>query len=148
MAIRIDGYSERGMVNAVCEDIIRADGVHQLQTFLSWCSFPFQQQGVPDFSGITAARFLVEQGFSDFGDLDLLILLDHANRKQAILIEAKVATDNRKCVDDQWADFSSFLRGDRKHTSSLFVQIYRKLRLIERVADLNRPFEPHPIWGD
>lgn len=147
MAIRIDGYSERGIVNAVCEDIIRADDLHQLTAFLSWCSFPFQKQGVPDFSGITDARILVEQGFSDFGDLDLLILLDHADRKQAVLIEAKVATDTPKRVDDQWDDFLSFLEGVNKHTSSLFVQIYRKLRLIERVADLNRPFNPHPIWG-
>ncbi len=147
MPVRIDGYSERGMVNAVCEDIIRAEDVEQLTTFLSWCRFPFQQQGIPDFSGITSARILVEQGFSDFGDLDLLILLDHADRKQAILMEAKVATDTPKRIDDQWEDFLSFLQGDSAQTSSLFVQLYRKLRLIERVADLNRPFEPHPIWG-
>lgn len=146
MPFRIDGYSERGMVNAVCEDIIRAEDVTQLTTFLSWCSFPFQQQGLPDFRGITAARILVEQGFSDFGDLDLLILLDHADRKQAILIEAKVATDTPKRIYEQWDDFLSFIKGRGDETSSLFVQIYRKLRLIERVADLNRPFEPHAIW--
>lgn len=151
MGIRIDGYSERGMLNAVCEDIVRAGDFQTLETFLDWCRFPFQKR-VPDFSDITAAQILVEQSFSDFGDLDLLILLDHANRKQeserkqAVLIEAKVATDTPKRIYDQWDDFLSFLRGGGDQTSSLFVQIYRKLRLIERVADLNRPFEPHPIW--
>lgn len=149
MALRIDGYSERGIVNAVCDDIIRSNDAHQLSTFLAWCSFPFQQQGIPDFSDITSARILVEQGFSDFGDLDLLLLVDHADRKQAVLVEAKVATDipSPKRIADQWDDFLSFLHGDASETSSLFVQVYRKLRLIERVADLNRPFDPHPIWG-
>lgn len=147
MSIRIDGYSERGMVNAVCEDIIRSEDVNQLTKFLSWCSFPFQQQGRPDFSGITSARIIVEQSFSDFGDLDLLILLDHADRKQAVLIEAKVATETRRTVHDQWENFLSFLQGDSRHTSSLFVQLYRKMQLIKRVADMNQSFEPHPIWG-
>jgi len=146
MAIRIDGYSERGMVNAICEDICRAGDLHQLTKFLSWISFPFQPKNIPDFSGITSARFLVEQGFSDFGDLDLLILLDHADRKQAILIEAKVAAETGKRIDDQWTNFLAFLQGVSKHRSSLFVQLYRKLRLIERTADLNKPFETHPFW--
>jgi hypothetical protein len=149
MSLRINGYSERGMVNAVCEDIMHARGVQRLATPLSWCRFPFQPEGVPDFGGITAAHILVEQSFSDFGDLDLLFLLDHADRKQSVLIEAKVATDTSspKRIDDQWEDFLSFLQGDADQTSSLFVQLYRKLRLIERVADLNRPFDPHPLWG-
>lgn len=149
MTLRIDGYSERGMINAICDDIIRSHDLTQLSTFLGWCTFPFQDKGAPDFSTLKSARILVEQGFSDFGDLDLLILLDHADRKQAVLLEAKVATDTDSPlrIDDQWNRFTAFLAGDTRHRSSLFVQIYRKLRLIERVGDLNRPLDHHPLWG-
>lgn len=148
MAFRIDGYSERGIVNALCEDIVRENDVQKLEEFLGWIKFPFQQGGPPDFSGIKKAQILVEQSFSDFGDLDLLILLDHdGDRKQAVLIEAKVATENPVRIEAQWDDFLSFLGGDGRHSSSLFVQIYRKLRLVQRVSDLNNQFDPHPIWG-
>jgi len=85
MSLRINGYSELGMLNAVCEDIMHAGDVQRLARLLSWCRFPFQPEGVPDFGGITAAHILVEQSFSDFGDLDLLLLLDHADRKQSVL---------------------------------------------------------------
>jgi len=137
------------MVNAVCEDIVRSQDLEQLKEFLSWCRFPFQQTGIPDFSDITSARFLVEQSFSHFGDLDLLILLDHKDlRKQAIMIEAKVSTKTPKTIKNQWESFLSFLGGNtKKNRSTLFVQIYRKLSLIERLADLNKPFKRHDIWG-
>jgi hypothetical protein len=149
MSLRINGYSERGMVNAICSDLSHSSDLEALTTLLSWCRFPFQPHGSPDFSDIRVADIFVEQSFSDFGDLDLLFLLDHGNRKQAVLIEAKVATDtpSPKRLSDQWWDFLAFLSGNKKKTSSLFVQVYRKLRLIERVANLNQPFDLHPIWG-
>jgi hypothetical protein len=135
------GYSERGMVNALCDDIIHGSpSIAALADLLSWCEFPLRVADPPDFSGIAKATFLVEQGFSDFGDLDLLILLDHTDgRKQSVLVEAKVRTDGTRprCVHGQWRAFFEFLAGDARQRSSLFVQLYRKMRLIRQVESLS-----------
>ena len=116
-----------------------------LQTFLGrHCHFPFARPA-PDFSGLARATLVVEQSFSDFGDLDLLILLDYSDgRKRAVLAEAKVATDTGcpATIRDQWDDFLAFLGGDATKTSSLFVQLYRKVRLMEQVSDLNTRLRP------
>lgn len=135
------GYSERGMVNALSDDILRSDPpLKAVSDLLSWCKFPFQADtGLPDFSDITKATVLVEQGFSDFGDLDFLILLDHPNgRKNAVLLEAKVRTDTTspKRIRDQWQAFFDYLGGDKKKRSTLFVQLYRKMRLIRQLDNL------------
>ena len=148
MPVELFGYSERGMVNALCDDIHHSgEAVSMLESFLGWCSFPLA--GIePDFKGIEKATLHVEQSFSDFGDLDLLILLDYpAEKKRAILAEAKVSTDtgSPKRIGDQWNDFLSYLGGDGSKTSSLFVQLYRKARLIEQVGDLNRTLPPDAV---
>ena len=45
-------------------------------------------------------------------------------------------------IRDQWDDFLAFLGGDATKTSSLFVQLYRKVRLMEQVSDLNTRLRP------
>jgi hypothetical protein len=118
MPVTLRGYSERGMVNALCNDICREwDGnteMEVLKAFLDLCEFPLLGDK-PDFSGLKEATLIVEQSFSDFGDLDLLILLDYRDgRKRAVLAEAKVATDtgNPVTIQDQWDDFHAYLAGD------------------------------------
>ncbi len=130
------------MVNVLCDDIRfaanaarRQRGVEQprlvsppdcgeqadpdtrlrtLERFLSLCHFPLATPQ-PVFERLAHAHLLVEQSFSDFGDLDLLILLKHQKdaQEQAVLVEAKVCTDTGswKGIEDQWADFRSVPRG-------------------------------------
>src|SRR5262245_53364476 len=145
------GYSERGMVNALCDDILHSTPPGAaLTSLLSWCKFPFQPDGSPDFSAIAKATLLVEQGFSDYGDLDLLILLDHIDgRKQAVLLEAKVRTDNPspKRIRGQWQAFFDFIGGDKKQRSTLFVQLYRKMRLIRQVGNLTAHLQGDAVAG-
>lgn len=136
------------MVNALCDDIVHSrDPIARLQAFLSWCRFPLAG-AEPVFKGIKNATFHVEQSFSDYGDLDLLILLDYPDgRKQAILAEAKVSTDtgNPESIGDRWDDLGSFLGGDSRKTSSLFVQLYRKMKLIRQVENLNQVLPPDAV---
>ena len=123
------------MLNALCDDITHQGDFTRLVQFLSWCDFSITEAGKPDFTGITKAILLVEQSFSDFGDLDLLILLEHGSRKQAVLIEAKVATANRPrqdgCLAREWKKLLKYLAKRKEGTSSLFVQLYRKQRLVD-----------------
>jgi hypothetical protein len=133
MCVDLIGYSERGMVNAICDDLVRG-GCQAVCKFLSWFSFPFQQR--LNREDICTVTLLVEQSFSDFGDLDLLVMLDHKNGdKQAILIEAKVSNDTNSwlTVDDRWEEFLRLLDGGEGSTSNLFVQLHRKVRLATRL---------------
>lgn len=138
MTVHLLGYSERGIVNALCEDISHSPDPHaMLANFLSWFDF---LEGNPDFSGedILEATLLVEQGFSDFGDLDLLVLVKlRPDRKLCFLIEAKVSNDTNswQTVGDRWSEFADQLAGRTDNTSNLFVQLHRKVRLVAKLRD-------------
>ena len=130
-SVTISGYSERGMVNALCYEMRHsADGLRLLREFINLFSFPYSK---PDFEDVQSARFIIEQSFSDFGDLDLLILLD-GKIKQAVLLEAKVKTSqtNDWSIASQWAAFCEVPKAVAK-TSNLFMQLYRKMRLIRKI---------------
>jgi hypothetical protein len=136
MSIELLGYSERGVINALCEDIRHSADPHsRLAEFLAWFEF---LESTPSLSGeaISKATLLVEQGFSDFGDLDLLVLVEFASgRRLCFLIEAKVSNDTNSwlTVDDRWKEFTDQLAGKIDKTSNLFVQLHRKVRLIAKL---------------
>jgi hypothetical protein len=81
--------------------------------------------------------------------LRLLILLDFRNcARRAVLAEAKVSTDtgSPRTIYDKWDDFLELLGGDSSKTSSLFVQLYRKVRLTEQTTALNQGL-PHDAFA-
>lgn len=129
--VKIIGYSERGMVNAICQDILMGhDKVGKVRELLSQTSFANELM----LESVNDATILAEQSFSDFGDLDLLFLLDHVDgSKSSVLVEAKVHTGQGipKRLSDRWQEFGQFIGGKSDCRSTLFVQIYRKMRLIE-----------------
>lgn len=153
MCVELLGYSERGMVNALCYDIASGRDFDRVETFLSWFDFShLGERDRPCFSDIRSARLIVEQSFSDFGDLDLLILLEHqspscggmAPKKQAVLIEAKVSTDTNswQTIGNRLDLFMRMIDGGEADTSNLFVQLYRKMRLVEVLSEGESPFLP------
>lgn len=140
MPVDLLGYSERGMVNALCYDM--AKSTEAVSDFLSWFDFPGVKQ--PNFSNIKNATLLVEQSFSDFGDLDLLILIESTDKAlQAVLIEAKVSNDTRSwaTVEDRWNEFLMMFDGSDWDTSNLFVQLHRKVRLIKSLSKPEAEFD-------
>lgn len=141
-SVTLVGYSERGMVNAICEDILYAeDKLQRLEEFIRLVAFPHPNAPQRDFTGISNAKILVEQSFSDFGDLDLLILLDHKDgRRQALLIEAKVHTSSAALtIVNRWQHFQEYLGGNKEKKSNLFVQLYRKMRLVYKLTHGTAP---------
>jgi len=119
------------MVNALCDDLLHNPG--QVSEFLSWFDFTGVEP-TPSFTGIQSVTLLVEQTFSYFGDLDLLILLEfEAEKFQALLVEAKVSNDTNSwlTIEDRWEEFLAILDGGQDNTSNLFVQLHRKVRLVE-----------------
>jgi hypothetical protein len=81
---------------------------------------------------------LVEQGFSDFGDLDLLVLMEcKSGPTLSFLIEAKVSNDTNSwlTIEDRWQEFKQQLAGVIGSTSNLFVQLHRKVRLVAKLRE-------------
>lgn len=141
MSIQLLGYSERGIVNAICEDIHHSPNPRlRLVEFLSWFNY---LDGHPMLivEDIKNATILVEQGFSDFGDLDLLVLIEcNSGRTHSFLIEAKVSNDTNSwlTIEDRWLEFKQQLAGAIGSTSNLFVQLHRKVRLIAKLREGGR----------
>jgi hypothetical protein len=133
------GYSERGIINALVSDIIKAsDPTTAVRRFINWFSFPLESAGASDKFGVVQVErvtIIVEQSFSDFGDLDILLLIDHDGlKKTALLVEAKVKTSGggNWRVLGEWQRFLSHVsRPDPNAKSNLFVQLYRKAVLCD-----------------
>jgi hypothetical protein len=137
------GYSERGMINALFYDMGAEpndeERLARLSDFLGQCLFPSRDPPYP-FRGIRlqSAKIRIEQSFSDFGDLDALLLLEEATdppRKHAVFIEAKVKTSQRASwpIQVEWTRFLAFLSQEGSD-SNLFLQLYRKVRLAFRLT--------------
>ena len=94
MTVSFMGYSERGIVIALCDDIVHSkQRIARLGDLLTAIKPGNRLSELI----IDEATILVEQGFSDFGDADLVFLIDHTvngeKKKLAIFVEAKVHTD-------------------------------------------------------
>jgi hypothetical protein len=138
MTVSFMGYSERGIVIALCDDIVHSkQRIARLGDLLTAIKPGNRLSELI----IDEATILVEQGFSDFGDADLVFLIDHTvngeKKKLAIFVEAKVHTDTShpKTLRARWREFIGRLEGDMSVKSNLFVQLYRKMRLINKLTN-------------
>ncbi len=148
MSIQLIGYSERGMINAIADDLSHAkDPCAVTEKFLSLLTFPLRKPA-PSFTGIKEVLLLVEQSFSSFGDPDLTILLKfNDDRKHLLFLEAKVHTNVQvgETINARWSVFQEFLRGENKASSSLFAQLYRKDQLINHLRDSKAKILPDGV---
>lgn len=151
--INITGYSERGVINSFfyelkyfnTDDMTR---LNLLSEFISMIRFPFGEPKYIKLNNISKAEILIEQSFSDFGDADILILIDSEKGRHALFIEAKVKTYSRNewRLGDEYKEFLSYLQPgkqinrNKKHgTSNLFTQLYFKQRLFNELNKLSIP---------
>jgi hypothetical protein len=133
--MEILGYSERGIINSLFYEMkFSQNNLRLLNDFLSLISLPYR---TVDFR-VSDAKILIEQSFSDFGDADVVLLVNNRGGKQAIFIEAKFKTNIR----NEFENFKSGIRESeppRGFSSNLFVQLYFKTRLIKALK--SRSFE-------
>lgn len=126
--MRILGYSERGVINALFYEIkYSQNNLLHLNDFLSMILFPCREVKFK----LKDAEVLIEQSFSDFGDADLVLLLDNDGKKQAIFIEAKVKTCQKQygIIKGEFKKMQEGIRQNKVSSSNLFIQIYYKFRL-------------------
>lgn len=134
--MNIIGYSERGMLNSLFYEIYYKqlydpryahDKCQLFKDFFSLIRFPFRKNifNLRDFT------FLIEQSFSDFGDADLVLLMDNDGKKQTVFIEAKVKTNRQRpwLISDEFDRFKDGIAKKEVSSSNLFTQLYHKMRL-------------------
>ena len=133
--MRILGYSERGIVSSLFNEIAFSHDSHELLShLLGIISFPFV-----DFTPneIHQATIMVEQSFSDFGDLDTLLLLTTNGTHLSIFFEAKVKPIQSRdwSIEEEWQRFLNGIT-DRVSSSNLFTQLYHKVRLVQGLEEV------------
>lgn len=132
--VRVCGYSERGILNALLYEIgFSADSVGVLSGLLSLVRVP---GSACDFPGLLGAEVLVEQSLSDFGDADVVLLLHGADWRRVVFIEGKVKPSQAGSwtVHGAWREFLA--RKDNKlDSSNLFTQLYHKVRFVESLRE-------------
>lgn len=134
--VRVCGYSERGIFNALLYDIrFSGDPVRVLGGFLSLIQPPGNARDLSDLQG---AEILVEQSLSDFGDADAILLLHGPKWRCAVFMEGKVkaAQVRRWTVDRAWSEFLARKgKGNTLDSSNLFTQLYHKVRFVAALND-------------
>jgi hypothetical protein len=149
MNMEVIGYSERGVINSLIYNIFYSENnLEKIKRFLSMICLPNLENIenniiISDFSNINNAKILIEQSFSDFGDCDIVILVEKninsETVKQAIFIEAKVKTDSIKSwsIEKEYKEFDKFREkkenGVKVYDSTLFSQLYSKIMLVESI---------------
>jgi len=154
----IKGYSERGMVNSLFYEMrCREDGDDLLNAFISLIKFPKYFQ---DFK-ITGASIYIEQSYSDFGQADVVLLVENLYKKQSLFIEAKVKTASKRTwsIKDEFEGFSKGIKDyyyvmerGAVYYSNLLAQLYYKLRMVKAVerdglAEIKRGVNFHECFG-
>ena len=127
------GYSERGIMNALFYEIQNlATPNRLLGELLSLTEFPYRSK---IDNNVMASEILIEQSFSNFGDADLVLLINTGKQKISIFAEAKVkpAQSSKWTIEDE---FEKFVNGveSKLNSSNLFTQLYHKLRMINSLS--------------
>ena len=127
------GYSERGIVNALLYEIQNSKNSNPLiKILLERATFPYRDK--VDFN-ISTAEILIEQSFSEFGDADIVFLLNTGKHKITVFAEAKVKPSQTPVwkIKDE---FDKFVTGttSKLGSSNLFTQLYHKLRMIDTLS--------------
>ena len=134
--MKILGYSERGMVNSLLYEIYNhknSDALFRL--LMEEAKFPFVDS--PSLDG--ELNIIIESSLSNFGDPDVVVLIDSGDTKSTVFIEAKVAAQKNWSLRAHFTDFMECANGRKQNrkkkimkvdSSNLFAQIYHKQKFI------------------
>ena len=132
------GYSERGIMNALVYEIQNSHNPNKLlRDLLYHAKFPYRNKIDKE---ISAAEILIEQSFSNFGDADLVLLLNTGRHRISIFAEAKVKPSQslRWTIEGEFEKFVDGV-GSRLSSSNLFTQLYHKLRMVNSFSNGGLP---------
>lgn len=134
--IKIKGYSERGVIDALVYSMYEHEELAK-----EFINLLVPEVTISESDKIT---FYVEQSLSDFGDPDLMILIGkEKNPESLIFVEAKVKTwSNNWSLETEWKKFNDCRFDEKnkrklgKNTSNLFRQLRMKKELMEHIGEV------------
>lgn len=125
-------YSERGLINSFIYELKSSNNTKEiLSNFLGRIKFTDKKTNIIK---IKSYSIMIEQSFSRFGDLDLLILIENEKGvKSSYFIEAKVKTYNSRewQIENQYIKFIDAIENKKLLSSNLFTQLYLKQLLVD-----------------
>jgi hypothetical protein len=135
MTFKLQGYSERGMIWTLFGELARRNDANKLLAELLNKSVLYKGTP-PSFVVPDEATVLIEQSFSDFGDADVLILIEDASGRRCVFVEAKVS-----CRQRNWSLARALPKQApgtvrRSTFSNLYCQLYAKQCLVETLRTL------------
>jgi len=134
--MKLLGYSERGLINALLYEIAFRDAFEAqklLAELFHLGQWPMDKPPPGFFD--KCATTLVEQSFSDFGDADALFLFEFGKAGGAVFFEGK--REKQYTLRKAWKVFIEAFRGNVRAkglTSSLLCQLYFKQRLVNALS--------------
>lgn len=136
-AMKILGYSERGLINGLLYEIVycrESEATALISKLFGELEWPAlgrpQDQPIKIDVPSTCCTILVEQSFSQFGTADAVFTLESGNRRVAVFLEGKWGRGYNLVAE--WDKFIGAVqtgRGFRALTSNVFCQLYLKQRL-------------------
>lgn len=131
--VKILGYSERGIFNSIVFSLRKHP--EKIQDFIKILNINIKI----DINENTKFILLNEQSFSDFGDSDLVIVIEYNKQKIVIFVEGKVKTYNPNSyhLKKEFEKISKN-RHYKQVSSNIFAQLYYKYLLTQ--IDVNKAF--------
>lgn len=132
------GYSERGMIYSLVSDLITMDDISAqdiLQNVISKIVFLSNKDVAIKVNNFD---IIIEQSFSEFGDADLIFVLN--DKTINVFIEAKVNTaSGLKNLDTEFQEFDECITKNnpenKLNSSNLFTQLYHKMVMMKHIND-------------
>ena len=130
--MKIIGYSERGVMNALFYGIALKEDKESMMKFLKMAEI---EEGYNDFTVYS------ELSLSDFGNPDMVIIADKkGGKKEVIFIEAKVSEGNQFKLLKEYSDHKKYIEQEvykSGNSSNLFFQLRQKFYFFQTKGDIN-----------
>lgn len=131
----IQFYGERGIVNGILLDIYRDDTPKdKLDKFFGAIKL-MDGSPLPWENGIDSCKWMVEPSFAQFGDPDLIAVIESGGETYALFIEAKLKDYVSSCMSLQREDGIDNLKGQ---SSKLNVQLSFRYRFVQAFKEAQK----------
>jgi len=128
----IQFYGERGIVNGILLDI--GNDKEKLNNFFQAIKL-FGTKELPWENGVDSCKWMVEPSFAQFGDPDLIAVIESGGETYAFFIEAKLKDYVSSCMSLQREDGIDNLKGQ---SSKLNVQLSFRYRFVQAFKETQK----------
>jgi hypothetical protein len=124
--MKIVGYSERGVMNALFYGIAQADDKKAFAEFLKIIGIDYH---------VSDVEFFMEFSLSEFGSPDLLVTFNANDQKHILFIEAKTSCGKKYELEKAFEKFKRTKERYDGYSSNLYYQLSMKYLFFENLPN-------------